>query len=59
MKASRLKLKLPSLKVVQRSTSGEVIQRTVPRGCTDPGEEQCKDSSYIEGMIVYLAVVSY
>ena len=28
------KLKLPSLKVVQRSTSGKVVYRQVPRGST-------------------------
>ena len=37
----RLKLKLPSLRVVQRSTSGEVTHRLVPRG----SGSQCEPSS--------------
>ena len=39
MKASRLKLKLPPLKVVQRSTSGETAHRIVPRGFVSQSEE--------------------
>ena len=31
--ASRLSLKLPSLKVTQRSTSGKTVKRVIPRGC--------------------------
>ena len=31
--ASRLSLKLPSLKVTQRSTSGKTVERVIPRGC--------------------------
>ena len=31
--ANRLKLKLPTLLVTQRSTTGEVSQRRIPRGC--------------------------
>ena len=33
MEAKRVKFKLPSLKLSQRSTSGEQIHRIVPRGC--------------------------
>ena len=32
--AARLKLKLPSLRVTQRSTTGEINHRLIPRGCT-------------------------
>lgn len=31
--AARLKLKLPALKVTQRSTTGETVRRDIPRGC--------------------------
>ena len=34
MMAARLKLKLPSLRVTQRSTTGEINRRLIPRGCT-------------------------
>ena len=32
--AARMKVKLPSLRVTQRSTTGEISHRLIPRGCS-------------------------
>lgn len=42
--ASRLKLRLPSLRVTQRSTTGEVNHRLIPRGCTSQAVQTTDES---------------
>lgn len=34
-----MKLKLPSLRVTQRSTTGKVVHRLIPRGCTSQSKK--------------------
>ena len=46
--AARMKAKLPSLRVTQRSTTGEISHRLIPRGCTSLQTEtsSASDSDY-------------
>jgi len=47
MMDARLKLKLPSLRVTQRSTTGEIHHRLIPRGCAaiqNESSDLCHDA---------------
>ena len=45
MMAAQMKLKLPSLRVTQRSTTDEVVHRLIPRGCTSQCEKYDEEPS--------------
>lgn len=47
--AWRMKLKLPSMKVTQRSTSGEVVHRIVPRGCSSQEKSEDCGGNFLTG----------
>lgn len=59
--AARLKLKLRTLKVTQRSTTGETVRREIPRGCIgihiqDPSPVETSDDPAGSGFDVETTV---